>query len=948
MTTVDPLVIKLTADVNDLKVGLAQAQSAIKGVDDNVKAASSGMSSFVTRLKQVGGAMGVAFAGQQVLQFGKDILMAASDMNESLGKMNVVFGDNAKQVEAWANTSATAMGLSKQGAVEAAGTYGNLFQAFGMGQGEATKMSTSLVQLASDMASFNNTSVDDALLALRSGLSGETEPLKKFGVALSDVRLKTEAVSLGLIKNTSEALTPAAKAQASYSLIMKDTKLAQGDFARTADGTANTMRILSAQMQNAKAALGAGLLPVFQAVLLVLKPLIAGLAAFGNFLADHADDVKVFAMAVTAFAVAFGVYTLAVNAAKIATAAFNAVMAINPFVAIGIAIGVVAVGLYELWKRSETFRKVVIVVAKAALFAFASIVPIIGQVYEAIFKVTSGPLRLLLSALSHLPGVGKYAKAGLDLMNKGLDGISDFADGAAKKAKELAAGLDKVGTAAEKSATKTKAAVKPTTDTVTGGKGGGLSAKDQKALDKYSKQVTEIYKDMNETIKSYNEDAAKELDEYNQKKLDAHKKYDEEYASLTKKRNEDDAADQKRYDEAKLNIENDYAKKKLSLEKDLAAKTADIRLKASEKAAELTKNAAEKQASILQSSIDRLRNAFASKTGFDISEAFTGGANNADKLIADLKAKLAGAKSLQENAAALAGMGYSQVFIEEVVKNGPEAGNKIAEALKAASPEATKELQALYGQVETTSAHGLDALATTMNAGGKLATEELMTAFNQVSTDLKQALTVVNTEMNTALANANADFNDAMTETKANRDEALADAKKTLTEALAANKKAFDEGLAASQKDLDDALLKAQESYNKAIDELNAKTQKKLEDLKAKLAEVAAQMAALGAAQAAAVAMANAPASPFIPATGSSSVGPAYGTPGAVKPGDPGFIGPTISQTFISTAAPSAQAVAAGVVSGYKYGTVVTTQSVSTAQGVANKLRATSARLLDL
>jgi hypothetical protein len=185
-----------------------------------------------------------------------------------------------------------------------------------------------------------------------------------------------------------------------------------------------------------------------------------------------------------------------------------------------------------------------------------------------------------------------------------------------------------------------------------------------------------------------------------------------------------------------------------------------------------------------------------------------------------------------------------------------------------------------------------------------------------------------------------------MAEAMVTRNEALADAKKTLTEALAANKKAFDEGLAASQKDLDDALIKAQESYNKAIDELNAKTQKKLEDLKAKLKEVADQMAALGAAQAAAAAMAAVPI--FTPVTGSTSIGPAYGTPGAIKPGDPGFIGPTISQTFISNAAPSPQTVAAATVSASKYGTVVATQSVSTAQGVANKLRATSARLLDL
>jgi len=271
---IPPMLIKLQADVNDLKVGLAQAESALKGVDDSVKTASVGMTNFVGKMKQVGATMGVAFAGTQVVQFGKDVIMAASNMNESLGKMQVVFGQNAAAVEKWANTSSTAMGMSKQAAIEAAGTYGNLFQAFGLGQEPAQKMSTTLVQLASDMASFNNTSIDDAILALRSGLSGETEPLKRFGVALSEVRLKEEAMSMGLIKSTKEALTPAAKAQASYALIMKDTALAQGDFERTSSGTANTMRTLQANMDNAKASLGAGLLPVFNALLAVLKPII--------------------------------------------------------------------------------------------------------------------------------------------------------------------------------------------------------------------------------------------------------------------------------------------------------------------------------------------------------------------------------------------------------------------------------------------------------------------------------------------------------------------------------------------------------------------------------------------------------------------------------------------------------------------------------------------------
>ncbi len=132
-------------------------------------------------------------------------ITAGSSLNETIAKSSVVFGKGADAVEKWGNSAAEAMGQSKQQALEAAATYGNLFQAFGIGQAEAQKMSTSLVQLASDLASFNNTSVEDAIEALRSGLTGETEPLKRYGVALSDVRIKQEAMAQGLITSTSQA-----------------------------------------------------------------------------------------------------------------------------------------------------------------------------------------------------------------------------------------------------------------------------------------------------------------------------------------------------------------------------------------------------------------------------------------------------------------------------------------------------------------------------------------------------------------------------------------------------------------------------------------------------------------------------------------------------------------------------------------------------------------------
>lgn len=202
---------------------------------------------------------GSAISG--VTTFIGESIEAASNLAESLSKSNVVFGENAEEIERWADRSAQAFGQSKQQALEAAGTYGNLLQAFGETSDNAAEMSTRMVELAADLASFNNTSVDDALQALRSGLSGETEPLKRYGIALNDARMRQALMAKG-VTDLGATLTPLQKAQAAYTLILKDSSKAQGDFARTSDGLANQLRIQAAELENLKAEVGEGLLPL--------------------------------------------------------------------------------------------------------------------------------------------------------------------------------------------------------------------------------------------------------------------------------------------------------------------------------------------------------------------------------------------------------------------------------------------------------------------------------------------------------------------------------------------------------------------------------------------------------------------------------------------------------------------------------------------------------------
>jgi hypothetical protein len=201
----------------------------------------------------------------------KSLIQSASNLQESISKINAVFGASSKTIIAWSETTAKALGISQQTALEAAGTYGNLFQAFGIGAPQAQEMSIRLVELAADMASFNNVPIDDALLALRSGLSGETEPLKRFGVALNEAALKNKALEMGLISTTKGTLPQAIKTQAAYALILEQTSIQQGDVARTSDGVAFKMKSFGAQVEDIKSKIGTALIPIFSALMSFLN-----------------------------------------------------------------------------------------------------------------------------------------------------------------------------------------------------------------------------------------------------------------------------------------------------------------------------------------------------------------------------------------------------------------------------------------------------------------------------------------------------------------------------------------------------------------------------------------------------------------------------------------------------------------------------------------------------
>jgi hypothetical protein len=217
-------------------------------------------------------------AASKAGEFIGDSVDAASALNETLSKSRAVFGTNADAIERWGESAASAMGQSKNDAIKAASGFGDLFNKMKETRDESVKMSTSLVGLASDLASFNDLDPTEVLAKLKSGLAGEAEPLRSLGVFLNEAKVKAKALELGF-QEVNGTFTEGAKIAARYALIMEETESAQGDFAKTSGDLANQQRALNAELENAQATIGKELLPVMLELTKIVRdivPLMAG------------------------------------------------------------------------------------------------------------------------------------------------------------------------------------------------------------------------------------------------------------------------------------------------------------------------------------------------------------------------------------------------------------------------------------------------------------------------------------------------------------------------------------------------------------------------------------------------------------------------------------------------------------------------------------------------
>lgn len=336
--------IKFNADLRGFSTEMQNSMRRIGAFGKQMSALGQNMSLYVTGPLLAAGAASLKFA---------------SDYNESLNKVDVSFKDSAASVKDFAKTSLESFGIAEGTALDLASSYGDMGTSLGLSTDRAAKMSTSLVGLAGDLASFKNISIDVANTALAAIFTGETESLKKLGIVMTEANLQNFAYSRGLKVKIAD-MDQASKVNLRYAYILSVTKNAQGDFERTGGGAANQMRIFQESLKQAGQQLGSVMIPAFTKAIVYINGLIK---SFSGLTQGTKETIVVVAAVVAAIGPMLTVFggmltfipnlITKFNALKTSLIGLQAVIVANPYAAAAVAIGLIAAATYAWYVNSK-------------------------------------------------------------------------------------------------------------------------------------------------------------------------------------------------------------------------------------------------------------------------------------------------------------------------------------------------------------------------------------------------------------------------------------------------------------------------------------------------------------------------------------------------------------------------------------------------------------------
>lgn len=247
-----------------LQTAMLKASNETLRVSNRAKEASKHMGSLGDIIKGTFIGNLAADAVQELAYKVKDLagegIKLASDLVEVQNVVDVTFGKNANQIDDWAKTALKSFGLSELAAKQYSSTMGAMLKSSGITDDALAKMSENLTALGGDISSFYNIDKELAFEKIRSGLAGETEPLRQLGINMTVANLEAYALSKG-IKTSYDKMNQASQVILRYNYLLDHSKDAQGDFARTQGSFANQQRLFNTNMQRLAATIGEKALP---------------------------------------------------------------------------------------------------------------------------------------------------------------------------------------------------------------------------------------------------------------------------------------------------------------------------------------------------------------------------------------------------------------------------------------------------------------------------------------------------------------------------------------------------------------------------------------------------------------------------------------------------------------------------------------------------------------
>lgn len=340
-----------TSPIKKMNTESDKLKQNMNGVDDSFKTATASAAKMSAGLAVAGAAMTAAVT-MPIVNAGKAAFQMASDFEENVNKVDVAFKDNAATVMAWSETALESFGLSQNSALEAASLFGDMGTAMGLSTGEAANMSTSLTGLAGDLASFKNVGIDQAQTALKGIFTGEGEALKNLGVVMQDSTLEAFALAQGT-ETAYDEMTQAQKVALRYAFVMDATKNAQGDFANTSDGAANSSRTLTETLKELGVSFGQVLLPV-------ITPIIQKITELVKWFGGLSQGTKTAIVIVGGVLAALGPLLLGASSAIMAVTAaqwlLNGALLANPIGLIIAGIAALIAGLVYFYNTNESVR----------------------------------------------------------------------------------------------------------------------------------------------------------------------------------------------------------------------------------------------------------------------------------------------------------------------------------------------------------------------------------------------------------------------------------------------------------------------------------------------------------------------------------------------------------------------------------------------------------------